>query len=203
MALPACDTWSCINSFAPWLAAIGTVGTLIGTLVIATRDRRPRVRMQSNVLFTGAPIVLGPSGTATVNTRDFTPFFEVQVVNIGQCPVIIDNCGWLVRLNRRQHLLLKSNRSASPLANDMQTTLPCTLKYGERARFVFDTFTLPGPDNELHGTQLRWLAWLRTRSLKFQLMTSIGKGIRIGADSEIKRSVWATYCAKHYGAKAG
>lgn len=202
MTLPACDTWTCINSFAPWLAAVGTVGTLIGTLMIATRDRRPRVRTQNNVLLTGAPIVLGPSGTATFSTNDMTPFFEVQVVNIGQCPVIIDQCGWLMRLNRRQHLLIKSNRSESPFVKEMQTTLPCTLKYGERARFVFDTFTLPEPNHELHGTRLRWLAWLRARSLKFQLVTSVGKSIRVRANSGIKQSVWQAYRAKYYAPKA-
>jgi hypothetical protein len=199
MNISACESWTCINSFAPWLAAIGTISTLVWTIRIATNDRRPRVRASNWVLMTKTPTVLGPSGTATLSTPDFTPFFEAQVVNIGQCPVIIDACSWLIQLDWSTRLVLKEHQSSSPLVQAEQSTLPSTLKYGERSKFIFDIFTLPPPTHALHGVSFKCAAWIRVQSLKFEIRTSVGQYIRVKADSEIKKRVWQEYRRQYFG----
>jgi hypothetical protein len=197
VAIAVCESWECINSFAAWIAAIGTVGTLIGTIWIATSDRRPRVKLSTIVLMTGPPIVLGKPGTATVSTDEFSPFFQAEVVNIGQCPVIVDSCGWLVPLGWKKHLLTQTNRSSVSSVKDQSTPLPCTLRYGERANWVFDPWTLPATTHELHGTKFKWLAWLRVRFMKFGITTSVGKNIRARADEGVRDHVWKQYIASY------
>lgn len=198
MAFPTCDSWDCVNALASVAAAVGTVGAFIGALWLATADKRARVSIKNHMLLSGPPIVVGPSGTAQISSDDMDRFFEAQLVNVSHVPVTINSCGWLVRLNRRQHLLLWSNQSAKPFVKRLQSTIPIRLEYGQEATFVFDTFTLPEPTHELHGLQRKWLAYLRTRTLRFEVRTSVGKSVRVPADPDIKNEIWKEYCRRYY-----
>ena len=43
------DTWEFINSFAPWLAAFGTVAAVIVSLYLARTDKRIRLAIYEGV----------------------------------------------------------------------------------------------------------------------------------------------------------
>lgn len=152
------------------------------------------------MLATGPPIVIGESGSVTMHSDDFANFFQADVVNIGQCPVIVESVGWLVPLGLNMHLMVQQNRSAVDYVKNQSTELPCTMRHGESAKWIFDPWTLPEPDHELDGTKYRALAWLRVRFIKFELRTSVGKKIRVRADAGIRQYVWEMYLSRYYPA---
>jgi hypothetical protein len=41
------EIWQVINTFAPWLSAIGTVSAVIASLYLATRDRRISLKISA------------------------------------------------------------------------------------------------------------------------------------------------------------
>jgi hypothetical protein len=191
-----CQSWECINSFSSWIAAVGTVATLAWAIWIATSDRRPRIKILTYQMMKGTPVVKSDSRATTVSSDSFHPFYVGEITNIGQCPVTLKSCGWLVPLRPGRKLLTKSDTSLVDFVKEQSTKLPCILKYGEQATFIFDPWTLPGSDHQPHGSRWKFIAWVRARYCRFQVTTSVGKRFTVRANSLIRSHVWNLYKQK-------
>jgi hypothetical protein len=86
------ETWRFINTFAPWLAAIGTLAAVLFSLYITLADRsRLRVRAWKQVLPTEPRTVPVPNGEVgrslvtirVTNTRDKEIFIDEIYWNVG------------------------------------------------------------------------------------------------------------------------
>jgi hypothetical protein len=192
-----CTTWQCINSFALWISSVGTVATLTVTIWLAVRDKWPRVNIYTGKVITLPNIQVPKGGSVEFETENCPFFFEAWVSSTGHCPVPIESCYWLVRLHLNQHLAIATNTTSSELLKAKLTSLPKTLQYGQRATLIYDPFTLPASDNSSHGTKIKFLAWLRVHSLKFEVRTTVGKSYIVRANKEIKQALWKSYKEKY------
>ena len=70
------ETWLFINSFAPWLAALGTVAAVIVSLYLARRASQPDIRVFANLISWFGQLL--PKKT----------FFRISVVNHSRKAVV-------------------------------------------------------------------------------------------------------------------
>jgi len=72
------NTWQFINSFAPWLAAIGTLLAVILSLYLARRDRNIRLTVDAGL------VVMVPDGGGS--SEDI---IMISATNIGHRSVVL------------------------------------------------------------------------------------------------------------------
>ena len=122
------ETWLFINSFAPWLAALGTVLAVIVSLRLARRISRPDIRV-----FISLISLFGQEIPKKV-------FVQINAVNHSRKAVVNTIAWWSWRplgFGRR-----KQGWIVLPQHDPHSTTLPCELDFGKEASFFFpiDTF---------------------------------------------------------------
>ncbi|MFZ5452098.1 MAG: hypothetical protein ACOZF2_09560 [Thermodesulfobacteriota bacterium] len=93
MDLMSQDTWKFINTFAPWLAAIGTITTALVALYLARMDRNIRLEISVGHRLIVTPGLSGP----------YPEFLFIRVVNIGHREAQVINIGWKAGIFRKQH----------------------------------------------------------------------------------------------------
>jgi hypothetical protein len=81
MSIDPCKTWECINSFANWLAAIGTIFAVVVALWLSIRDRSINLK---------ATFDLGmvPTDDPTILDQQV---FNLSFTNYGPRTVHVDN----------------------------------------------------------------------------------------------------------------
>ena len=90
MTLATCTTWECINSFANWLSAMGTVLITGVGLWLSVKDKMLRVKAQLDV-------GLVPSSNPLVlDTR----VYALSFTNVGPRPVTVTNHCWFLPFSR-------------------------------------------------------------------------------------------------------
>src|SRR4029078_4627353 len=87
------ETWQFINTFAPWLSAIGTISAVIVSLYFSTKSRRIDLKVDA-VLNT-----IVPQG---MPNRDYV---TISVVNMGHRAATITNIGWRIGFFRKRHFV--------------------------------------------------------------------------------------------------
>ena len=192
-----CNTWQCINSFALWISSFGTVATLSVTIWLAVRDKWPRVKIYTGKLIIFPELTVPKGGQVEFETKDCPFYFEAWVTNVGPLPVPVESCIWVIRIGLRKHLAVGYNLSMNKKFEGCITFLPQTLEYGERATLIYEPFYLPSPQDSLHGTKSRFVAWLRCNSLKCEIKTTVGTRYRVKADRDIKSALWKAYKEKY------
>ena len=108
------ETWLFINSFAPWLAALGTVAAVIVSLYLARRALRLDIRVFAQIV-------------ATFGMEPREELFRIGVVNHGRKAVVSQLVWWPLGFGRRMHWIVL------PPRNHLSTELPCELDFGEKA----------------------------------------------------------------------
>ena len=122
------ETWLFINSFAPWLAALGTLLAVSVSLRLARRTSRPDIRV-----FTDHISVFGQLIPRKI-------FIRINAVNHSRKVDVNTITWWSWRplgFGRR-----KQGWIVLPLDDPHSTKLPCELDFGKEASFFFpfDTF---------------------------------------------------------------
>jgi hypothetical protein len=80
------EPWKFINTFAPWLSAIGSTLSAVATsLWLAQRDRRVKLSVRASLR-----IWLIPGGGPGHGYR----FVSVNVINQGRRPATVSGIGW-------------------------------------------------------------------------------------------------------------
>jgi hypothetical protein len=113
--------WEIINSFANWLAAIGTIAAVIVSLYLANRS------MHKARLSVGLRILVGPG-----STKPYPQYVVFNIVNVGERPLRITNIGWRTGLWKKRHALQLFEES-------MSSKLPVDLTQGETAQWFVPT----------------------------------------------------------------
>ena len=119
--MPDRETWRFINSFAPWLSALGTSAAVIVSLYLARRGARLSVRISANIVKLTEP--------------DSPEYLRIAVVNRGFRDVPVAGIVW------KRWLLGKQVWVVLPPDDAHSTKLPKRLQYGEEAQFFFPTNT--------------------------------------------------------------
>jgi hypothetical protein len=130
--VPDHETWRFINSFAPWLSALGTLAAVILSLHLARRSERPRIRTRitlSTIVGERQPIAQG------LKVLDFS------VCNLGARPITVKNLCWQTGVLRKRHYI-----QIAP-SNAYSARMPVKLDHGDTATFVFPLDELPAKDD--------------------------------------------------------
>jgi hypothetical protein len=129
--MPDRETWRFVNSFAPWLSAIGTLIAVAVSLYLARRADRPRVRVHTAI---ARIVVEGQTPAQGVRVLD------ISVTNHGGRPITVQGLAWRTGLLRKRHYVQigPNNRHSA--------RLPAKLDYGDKVAFVFPLDGLPADD---------------------------------------------------------
>jgi len=154
------ETWKFINTFAPWLSALGTLLAVIISLYLALAEKPIKLKVR-----VGHRIMIEQGGEGKP-----PDFLYISAINIGHRITAINNISWKIGFWKKQYavqliddnLLYSSNIPVK--INDGEEAkwfIPLDIKDNWIERFSRD-FLMPHP---------RWnLLWL-----KLQIHTSVGK----------------------------
>lgn len=190
--METCDTWQCINSFAPWLSAIGMIFISGIALWLSVRDKVIRV----DASFSGSLI-----SSSDPNKLD-TYAYVLHFVNVGARNVHITNFMW----HSKKTPFSKHQRSMIQPYLDIKVAhlcskFPMKLTDGDSARLYFKNDFIESldepelfifPKNAIH-------AFFRIFTSKIYLCTSTEKQIKVKIKSGMRRELWCKY--KKYNKK--
>jgi hypothetical protein len=182
MAIGECGTWECINSFANWPAAIGTIAISGLALWLSVRDRMVNVKADLNVS-------LIPGANPSVLDRRV---FMLSFTNVGSRPVTVINHVWSLPLSRGFVFLMPN---LDPQLGPLCSKLPLELTDGKSGHIFFgeDFFSsLEEPEKVFFHRSLL-LAWLRIRFFRVHIGTTVGKRVRVAVHSGVRKKLWRLY----------
>jgi hypothetical protein len=163
------ETWEFINTFSPWLSAIGTLAAVLVSLYLSGQDRRIKLRISAHSSFL---ISQGLPGKPT-------EYLSIHIVNTGRREVQIINIGWKVGLFKKQYAVQTIMRDG------ISSTLPVRIRDGEEANYFIplkdsswlkdfvEKFLHPDPESRL-------------KHLKIQAVTSVGKKFESKIDKSLQ-----------------
>ncbi len=153
------ETWRFINTFAPWLSAVGTLTAVIVSLYLARRAARLNIRVSLAIVKMIPPI-----------HDDSQEFFQIRVVNHGT-DAVIQGIMW------QQRWLAPQLWIVLPPDDHYSTRLPVKIAFGESAQFFFPTATF----NRLAKSLLERLKASRFPALSVRLLRA---GVFAGTGQE-------------------
>lgn len=165
------ETWKFINTFAPWLSAIGTILAVSVSLHLAYTDRRIHLKLNASTWH-----IIDSSGVS-----QHEECVMLTVVNTGHRKATITGLGWKTGLFKKQSFYQK------PPENFYSATLPVTIDEGEEAKWVFilkddETNWIKMFSNaallEFPRLKLFWLRFIVTTSVGKTQKARISKSLR-------------------------
>jgi hypothetical protein len=185
--LAECTTWECVNSFAAWFAALGTIVISSLALWLSVKDRMIRL-----------DVVFWNSLVASDNpTIPDTWFYALTCVNIGYRPVTITNYHWrLIQLPFSRKMKIVTNAHKCIDAARYSTKLPKELCDGKQAVFYLpSTFfeTLNDSDNFIFCRSNKLFAFWRIFTFSIYVDTSVAKVVKANISWKMRRSMWRKY----------
>lgn len=166
------ETWQFVNTFAPWLSALGTLAAVIVSLYLASTRAKLKLR-----------ITAGHRVLAGLGTGFFPDYLLIEVVNVGFRTARVTSVGWKVGLLKKSHAIqvVENNEYSSPL--------PVDLCDGQEARYLIP-FEGAGVwlnkfSNNFVGHPVR----LRSLTLKLQVFTSLGKTFERRVEKNLREKI--------------
>jgi hypothetical protein len=176
--ITSCTTWECINSFANWLSAIGTILITGLALWLTVKDRMIHVSAELNV-------GLVPSNNPLVlDTR----VYILSFTNVGPRPVTITNHCWFLPFSKGVIFLMPHMDS---VLGKLCSKLPLELTDGKEghAFYSHDFFSkLEEPEKVLFHKN-HFIAWIRIHFFKVRIATTIGKRLKVKIKPAVRRQL--------------
>ena len=167
--MPDEETWKFINTFAPWLAALGTLAAVATSLYLARRA--DRVTLEVRV---GVRLLMVKGGGSGHGTE----LIWVNVTNLGRRAATLTNLCW------RPVPWRKAGFGWHAPENAYSSQFPITLTDGQSAYYAMPTsefLNLKNVSEFAHKIFSGPDGWLRLRLLRFQVFTS-----RTASSSELR-----------------
>lgn len=186
--LDACTTWECINSFASWLAAIGTIIISGLALWLSWRDNLIRVKASFDY-------GLLPGEDPRVLDREM---YVLEFTNIGRRTVSLTNYEWRIR---RWSWVWKYKRWITFPYLDSEighlcSKFPVELHDG-KAGHIFHKASffneLEVKDNYHLFARSKAIAFIRIFDFQIVLKTTTGKEIRVYIPVRVRKNIWHRY----------
>ena len=152
------EFWRFVNSFAPWLSAIGSLSAVAFALYLARQDKRVRLDVSVGHRLLATQGVAGPHHS----------YLAIKVTNIGHREAQISNLTWKTGIIRKAYAIQTTPR------DDMSSAVPIRLKDGEEANYFI---RLDDEHNWLGKFIEDFLPnkhWLRLKFARFHVHTTIG-----------------------------
>ena len=154
------DTWRFINSFAPWLAAIGTMAAFITALYLARKKARIQLKVIAlirYVVIAGTDLGPGPN------------YLSVEVSNVGRRAATVTQIYWKTGIFRKKKYvwLVPSNPQSA--------NIPVKLNDGDQATFRDLLTRFKDSHKNIAKEDLSgWASGLKARFLRVGVGTSTG-----------------------------
>lgn len=148
------DTWEFVNTFAPWLSAMGTFASVIVSLYLA-RKSRPSIRVSAGIY---SLVGMGQ------RVGDGEQFLAVIATNVGFSPVTITGVIWQIGFGRKRKFL------QIPSYHPASAELPKKLEREESARMLF-------PIEELQKMPDPIADWVRSKRFPRLAIRSVRAGV--------------------------
>ncbi len=169
------DTWRFINSFAPWLSALGTMAAVITSLYFARKDKRVRLEVSA-----GHRIIISQGAS-----KPFPEVLNIRIVNIGHRDVQLTNIGWKVGIFKKRFSV------QTTIQDRISSQLPIRLKDGEEANYYIPFNTEPTRWAESFRKMLHPFPKLQVRFIKIIAHTSIGKKFESSIEKSLSKQLLA------------
>lgn len=120
------ETWRFINTFAPWLAALGTFSAVVVSLYLARTNDRIRLALQAGIRDVARPAgryVLLRVGVKSKSSENLPQIVWVNITNVGRRSATITHLYWRPVPWRKRGFPLLPPMPASPYASDFPITL--------------------------------------------------------------------------------
>mgnify|MGYP006278641043 CR=1 FL=1 len=181
--MQTCETWECVNSFANWISAIGTVLISGIALWLTVKDRFLRM---SNRFSWG--IIANPN-------RANMKVFILSFTNIGVRPITVTNYKWRIPFSGKSTTCLITMPQLDRRVSQFCTKMPVELSDGNSGSIYHtDDFfiNMDNQDNFLYPEN-KLLAFIRIKFFKMYISTSIGKDIPVKVDRNVRKMLWNEY----------
>ena len=151
-------TWEFINSFAPWLSAVGVISAVLVSLHLARRDKNIRLEVSAGHRLIATPGEPGP----------YPEYLIIHVVNIGHRDAQLINIGWKVGIFKKRY-------AVQTISHDgMSSQLPVRLKDGEEAKYLIPLGGEPDWLRDFAEKMMQPFPKLQGYLVKVQAFTSVG-----------------------------
>jgi len=155
------ETWLFINTFAPWVAAIGSIGAVIVALYLARRSDQLRLDVSAGVRMIVMGSGLHPQSEEVVSIR---------ITNIGRREAEVVGLGWRIGIFRRRYL------EQMPSFNPLEPPLPVRLRDGEEMfRRIPLSPTSLWLDDFIRTCLGKWPHLLEVKFIRVRVFTSVGR----------------------------
>lgn len=172
------QTWEFINTFAPWLAAVGMLLAVIVSLYLARRDESIRLRISASMIQ-----ILVEGGGPEHGRR----FVAINVTNVGRRLATVDQLGWRMGLFRRRYYWQR------PMQNLYSASLPAKLGDGGHVVFMFPIDEFRDNLNRFVVEDMRQrFVGLKSRLMKVVVTCSTGDQFRQPIDKSLREELVKT-----------
>jgi hypothetical protein len=175
MELQNQDTWRFINTFAPWLSAIGTIAAVFLSLYLARQDRKIFLKVSA-----GHRIIVGHGVE-----KPYPEYLSICVVNIGHRDAQIINIGWKAGIIRKRYAI------QTTINDGMSSDMPVRLRDGDEARYYIPLDKKPDWLEKFRKDMLHPFPRLQVLFLKVQAFTSGGEIFESKIENSLKKKILA------------
>lgn len=182
MPIDSCTTWECINSFASWVSAFGTILITGFALWLSVQDKRISLR---------STLTLGLLPSSHIDILD-RAVFVLSFTNVGPRTVVVTNHCWKLPLTK-SFIFFQPHRV--PDVGRLCSTIPLKITDGEEGHtFYPDDFfiNLDEPEKFLFH-QRRSIAWIRIHFFKVHIVTTAGVRPSVKIARAVRQRLWRQY----------
>lgn len=188
------ETWLFINSFAPWISAVGTVVLSGLALWLSVRDRKVQLR---------AALSNGVIPLDDPNVLDFF-VYTLSCVNVGPRQVSVTNYHWVYRKHPfADKLKFFTFPYLDSRVGHLCSKLPKQLSDGEQVVIFHpsDFFAMLESRDTFLFADNSLIAFYRIMTFKIYMDTSVGQPVKAKIGWRWRRNLWQEY--KIFIASAG
>ena len=168
------ETWKFINTFPPWLSAMGTLAVVVVSLYLARRDKKIRLEVSA-----GHRLMVIPGQKIKP-----TDWLVLKIVNIGHREAQIINIGWKIGFFKKQHSIQMNFDNAG-----LSSPIPVRLKDGEVARFYIPLDLESNWINSFIKDYLQPHPKTRSRYIKILAFTSVGDVFKSRIEKGLRKKI--------------
>lgn len=175
-------TWECVNSFANWLSAIGTICISGLALWLSVRDRLVNLK---------ATFHLGVVPSSNPDCLD-QPVFLLSFTNVGPRPVTVTNHFWEIPFSKG-NIFLHPHKDLE--VGRLCSKLPLELTDGKEGHACYSKnfFVKLQDSDKFLFHKNRYVAWLRIKFFKIKIVTTIGSRHRVKIARAVREQLWNQY----------
>ena len=170
------ESWQFINTFAPWLSALGTLGAVVVSLWLAHRRMSIRLKVSA-----GHRITVGQG------IKPYPEHLLISVVNDSVRKARLAGIGWKIGWIKKRYAVQNTD------INLYSIRIPVDLDESEEAKFFIP---LKGEADWLNNFARDLLGqWprLNCRSIKIQAWTSVGKTFESRIEAGLRQRILEAY----------